>query len=58
MRKIYQAPSTEVIKMNTFMMIAASNPEGFNSELDSEGGDGSNALGRCNFSPWDEDDEE
>lgn len=57
MKKIYQNPTTKVVKIQTVKMIAAS-PDGFNSTLNTDGGDGSNALGRRSNSIWDDDEED
>lgn len=56
MKKTYNNPSTTVVKVQTVQMIAVS-LDGFNSTLNSTGGDGSNALGRRNNSYWDDEDD-
>ena len=56
MKKIYIIPTTSVIKVETVHMIAESGPEGFNGELDTNGGDGSAALGRRGGDFWDDED--
>lgn len=55
MKKTYQIPTTNAIKIDVTNMIAAS-PDGFSKSLNTTGTDGGNALSRGGF--FDDDDEE
>ena len=55
MKKIYQIPTTKVVKMQSMQILAGSNPDGFHGALGGDGGNGSNALSRGG-SVWDDDD--
>ena len=57
MKKIYQNPTTTVVKIQTVQMIASS-LDGFNKSLNNVGGNGRNALGRRDNSFWDDEEEE
>jgi len=54
MKKTYQNPETTIVTVQMGQMIAAST-DGFNGALGTQGGSGSNALGRG--SQWDDDEE-
>ena len=60
MKKTYQNPETNIVKVQMAQMIAASDqqPQGFNGTLgtESEGGDGSGALSRRG-GLWDDDED-
>ena len=59
MKKIYQTPTTLIVKVKATRMMAGS-PEGFKGGLNSAptgtNGNGSNALSRGGGSLWDDDD--
>lgn len=60
MKKTYIHPAILSTTVGTETLIAASNPEGFNGTLGSEGVDGSAALAKergttGSYSVWDED---
>ena len=57
MKKTYQNPETNIVKVQMAQMIAAS-PDGFKGTLgtESEGGDGSGALSRRG-GLWDDDED-
>lgn len=46
MKKTYQNPTTEIINAQPSVILAGSNPDGFNGNLNTTAGNGSNALGR------------
>ena len=56
MKKTYMIPATIVVKIGLTQIIAGT-VEGFNRELNTTGGNGSNALSRRGGSLWDDDDE-
>lgn len=51
MKKIYQNPTTTIVRLQTIQMIAGS----FEGTLNSVGGDGSDALSRDGYD-WDDED--
>ena len=51
MKKTYQNPEMEVIKIATAQMLAAS-VEGFATDLNNTGGSGSGALSREEYFNW------
>lgn len=57
MKKTYQSPTINVVTIYTQSLMQNASPAGFDSKLNSSGGDGSNALsrGRGRFFDDDED---
>lgn len=54
MKKIYQNPKINVIKIQPVRIMTGSNPEGFNPNPDEKGGDGTDGLSKGGWNWSDE----
>lgn len=54
MKKIYQSPKIDVVKIQTVRMMAGSNPEDFNPNPDETSGNGTDALSKSGWNWSDE----